>query len=184
MTRLRAEGRRAAARVGIRVGLGIDVHPFAAGRPLILGGVRIDHDRGLLGHSDADVLAHAICDAYLGAMSLPDMGTRFPDTDPRLAGRSSLVFLREVAAEARARGYALVNLDAVLLAEAPRMQPHLEAIRETLAEALGCSSGAVGVKVKRSEGLGSIGRQEGILAQAIVLLGPGPRRRQRAGRRR
>ncbi|MBI4169869.1 MAG: 2-C-methyl-D-erythritol 2,4-cyclodiphosphate synthase [Acidobacteria bacterium] len=185
-----AEGRRSPGRGGrralpaFRIGCGTDVHPLAPGRRLVLGGVEIAHDRGLAGHSDADVLAHAVCDALLGALGLPDMGTRFPDTDERHRGRSSLLFVKEVMAEARAAGYALVNLDAVVLAEAPRLGPHLEAMRRALAGALGCTPSCVGIKAKRCEGIGSVGRREGILAQAIVLLGrarrpsrpPAPRR--------
>ena len=157
---------------GLRIGCGADVHPLAAGRRLVLGGIAIAHERGLSGHSDADVLAHAICDALLGALGDPDMGARFPDTDEAHRGRSSLEFLREVMRDVRARGYAIVNLDAVVLAEAPRLQPHLEAMRAALAEALGCPAASVGVKAKRCEGIGAIGRKEGIAAQAVVLIGP------------
>jgi len=157
---------------GLRIGCGADVHPLAAGRRLVLGGIIIPHERGLSGHSDADVLAHAICDAVLGALGDPDMGVRFPDSDEAHRGRSSLEFLREVMSDARSRGYAIVNLDAVVLAEAPRLQPHLEAMRTALAEALGCPAASVGVKAKRCEGIGAVGRKEGIAAQAVVLLGP------------
>jgi 2-C-methyl-D-erythritol 2,4-cyclodiphosphate synthase len=134
------------------------------------------------------VLSHAVCDAVLGALGQPDMGRRFPDDDPRHAGRSSLAFLREVAAEMRKSGMALVNLDAVLLAEAPRLQPHLEAMRVRIAAALRTDPGRIGIKVKRGEGLGTVGRREGMIAQAVVLLersgGAVPRRpvRVRPGR--
>ncbi len=164
--------------VGLRIGCGADVHPLAPGRSLTLGGVSIPHHRRLQGHSDADVLAHAVCDALLGALALPDMGTRFPDTDERLRGRSSLLFLTEVMKEARDRGFDIVNLDSVVLAEAPRLQPHLESMRERIAAALGCPASRVGVKAKRFEGLGAVGRREGIMAQAVVLLGPAASRRE------
>ena len=166
---------RGAPAAGLRVGCGADVHPLAPGRRLVLGGVEIPHARGLGGHSDADVLAHAICDALLGALGLPDMGVRFPDTDERLRGRSSLLFLEEVMADARARGFEILNVDSVVLAEAPRLQPHLQAMRGRLATALGCPGERVGVKAKRCEGLGAVGRREGIMAQAVVLLGPAAR---------
>jgi 2-C-methyl-D-erythritol 2,4-cyclodiphosphate synthase len=163
-------GRRSAS--GIRIGCGADLHALADGRRLVLGGVPIPYHRGLAGHSDADVLAHAVCDALLGALGLPDIGSRFPDTDERHRGRSSLEFLREVMREVRALGFDVINLDSVVLAEAPRLQPHVVAMRRSLASALGCPEGAVGVKAKRCEGLGAIGRGEGILAEAVVLLGP------------
>ena len=134
--------------------------------------MEIPHSTGLAGHSDADVLAHAICDALLGALGLPDMGARFPDTDERHRGRSSLVFLREVMAEVRGRGFGILNLDTVLLAEAPPLQPHAEAMRRSLAGALGCAEASIGIKAKRCEGLGALGRGEGMMAQAVVLLGP------------
>ena len=159
-----------------RVGIGADVHPLGLGRRLVLGGVEIRHDRGLAGHSDADVLAHAVCDAVLGALGLPDMGSRFPETDERYRGASSLRFVEEAAAEARGHGFEIVNVDAVILAEAPRLQPHLAAMGENLARALGCEASRVSVKVKRPEGLGAIGRREGMMAQAVTLLAaPGGR---------
>jgi 2-C-methyl-D-erythritol 2,4-cyclodiphosphate synthase len=157
------------------MGIGTDLHPFEPARSLVLGGVKIEHHRGLAGHSDADVLAHAVCDAILGALALPDMGSRFRDDDPRHAGRSSLEFVAEAAAEARRHGYSIVNIDAVVLAEAPPLNRHLPAMREKLARALGCPAGAVGVKAKHCEGLGAIGRQEGMMAQAVALLGTTPR---------
>ena len=156
-----------------RIGCGVDVHPLVPGRALVLGGVVIPHDRGLSGHSDADVLAHAVCDAVLGALGLPDMGERFPDTDPRHRGRSSLLFLSEVGRELRSRRRAILNVDAVILAEAPRLAPHLPAMRQRIADALGCSVELIGLKAKRFEGVGSIGRGEGIMAQAVVLIGDG-----------
>ena len=149
------------------------MHALRPGRRLVLGGVEIPHPRGLSGHSDADVLSHAVCDAVLGALGLEDMGTRFPDSDEGLRGRSSLWFLEEVAREARSRGFEIVNVDAVILAEAPRLQPHIQAMRQALAAALGVAADSVSVKAKRLEGLGAIGRQEGIMAQAVALLAGG-----------
>lgn len=166
----RSRDRRAGAGVPLRVGCGFDVHPFDARRALVLGGVRIRGGPGLKGHSDADVLAHAVCDALLGAMGLPDMGIRFPASDPRLKGRSSLAFLRDVMREARDRGFRVGNLDAVLVADAPSLRPHLAAMRLRLARALGCALADVSVKAKRVEGLGAIGRREGMAAQAVVTL--------------
>ncbi|MFQ5877335.1 MAG: 2-C-methyl-D-erythritol 2,4-cyclodiphosphate synthase [Acidobacteriota bacterium] len=166
----------------MRVGCGVDVHPLAAGRRLVLGGVEIPHERGLLGHSDADALSHAICDALLGALGLPDMGVRFPDTDESLRDRSSLLFLEEVGREVRRHGYALLNLDTTVLAESPRLQPHLPGMRERIASALGCPVEAVGIKAKRFEGVGAIGRREGVMAQAVVLLGRSPARAVAASR--
>ncbi|MEK7283766.1 MAG: 2-C-methyl-D-erythritol 2,4-cyclodiphosphate synthase [Acidobacteriota bacterium] len=163
--------RSAAARLPrLRVGCGLDAHALLPGRRLVLGGVEIPHSRGLAGHSDADVLSHAICDALLGALGLPDMGARFPDTDESLRGRSSLFFLQDVMKEARARGFEIVNVDAVVLAEAPRLQRHLETIRASVASALEVAPSRVGLKAKRLEGLGAVGRQEGIMAQAVALL--------------
>ncbi len=161
----------AAARLPrLRVGCGADAHALRPGRRLVLGGVEIPHTRGLEGHSDADVLSHALCDALLGALGLPDMGVRFPDSDPGLKGRSSLFFLQDVMREARALGFEIVNVDAVVLAEAPRLQRHLEEMRVSLAAALGVLPSCVGLKAKRLEGLGAVGRREGIMAQAVVLL--------------
>ncbi len=178
--RKRAAAGRPLLRPGFRIGVGIDVHPFEPGRALVLGGVRVEHHRGLAGHSDADVLAHAVCDAILGALALPDLGSRFRDDDPRHAGRSSLEFLSEAAAEARRHGYSIVNVDAVVLAETPSLKEHLPAMREKLGRALGCSGGAIGVKAKHCEGLGAIGREEGVMAQAVALLGRTPARARKA----
>jgi 2-C-methyl-D-erythritol 2,4-cyclodiphosphate synthase len=164
-----------------RVGLGYDIHPFDARRRLTLGGVRLRGSAGLRGHSDADLLAHAVCDAILGALGLDDMGIRFPDTDPAHRGKSSLVFLRQVMRDARRLGYRIGNLDTVLAAEIPRLRPHLPAMRRTLARALGCDPAVVSIKAKRGEGIGAIGRREGMAAQAIVLLLRAP---LGAGRRR
>ncbi len=168
---VRAGGGTTGGHPRLRIGCGADAHPLRPGRRLVLGGVEIPHPRGLAGHSDADVVAHAICDAILGALGLPDLGARFPDTDESLRGRSSLWFLEDVMREARSRGYEIVNVDAVVLAEAPRLQPHLQAMRRALSGALGVPEGSVGLKAKRLEGLGAVGRGEGIMVQAVALLG-------------
>jgi 2-C-methyl-D-erythritol 2,4-cyclodiphosphate synthase len=155
-----------------RIGLGVDRHAFDRARRLTLGGVAIPGAPGLRGHSDADVLAHAVCDALLGALGLPDMGMRFKDTDRRWRGRSSLFFIRDAMRDVRRRGLAVGNLDSVLLAETPRLAPHIAAMRRRLSGALGCDPAVVSVKPKRGEGLGFVGRREGMAAQAIVLLIP------------
>ncbi len=170
----------------IRIGHGIDIHPLAEGRRLMLGGMRIPSRQGLVGHSDADVLIHAVCDALLGAAGLPDLGRRFPDTDGKHRGRASIEFLKDVGGEIRRLGFSLINLDAVLLAEAPRLEPHLNGMRRRMAGALGCPLSSIGLKVKRAEGLGSIGRAEGMMAQVVALLGPadlGGSHRRLGGRR-
>jgi 2-C-methyl-D-erythritol 2,4-cyclodiphosphate synthase len=153
-----------------RVGLGVDVHPFAAGRPLVLGGVEVPADRGLAGHSDADALAHAVADALLGALALGDLGTHDPDTEARYRGISSLALLADVLARLRAAGGRPVNVDATLVAESPRLAGHLEAMRKRLAETLELDPGRVSVKAKRAEGLGALGRHEGIAAMAVALV--------------
>ena len=154
----------------VRVGTGFDVHPLAAGRPLILGGVRIAHPRGLAGDSDADVLAHAVSDALLGAAGLGDLGTHFPPGDPRYAGADSLGLLTQVCALIKGRGWRLGNVDATVIAERPRLAPHLGAMRTNLARALGVPPDAVSVKAKTSDKLGYVGREEGIAAQAVALI--------------
>jgi 2-C-methyl-D-erythritol 2,4-cyclodiphosphate synthase len=151
-----------------RVGLGFDLHPLVEGRPLVLGGVTVDSDRGLSGHSDADVLAHAVGEALLGALALGDLGRHFPDTDSRYRGISSLTLLREVMALVAARGGRLVNVDATVLAQAPRLAPLLPEMAKRLADTLGVSVEAVSVKAKSPEGLGLLGRREGIAAMAVV----------------
>lgn len=156
----------------MRIGLGYDVHAFAAGRPLVLGGVRIEHDRGLQGHSDADVLAHALMDAILGAMRAGDIGTHFPDTDPAFAGVSSIALLERVGELMREGGWRLVDADTVLALEAPRISPYRDTMRENLAAALGVPVDHVGVKATTTEGLGFAGRGEGVAAHAVVLLEP------------
>jgi len=153
-----------------RVGLGFDLHPTAEDRPLILGGVTIPSGRGLTGHSDADVLTHAVAEAMLGALALGDLGRHFPDTDPRYQGISSLTLLQEVLALVAARGARVLNVDATLLAQAPRLAPWLPEMAKRLAETLGVDPGRVSVRAKSPEGLGLLGRQEGIAALAVVNL--------------
>jgi 2-C-methyl-D-erythritol 2,4-cyclodiphosphate synthase len=154
----------------IRVGVGFDVHRFEVGRRLVLGGVEIPFEKGLAGHSDADVLVHAVCDAILGAAALGDIGRHFPDSDPRWRGADSLIFLRGAVALAAAQGFRPHNVDAVVVAERPRLAPHTARMRARLAEALGLAEGAVSVKATTSEGLGFTGREEGIAAQAVCTL--------------
>lgn len=153
-----------------RVGLGYDVHGFAAGRRLVLGGIEIDHPMGLEGHSDADVLVHALMDALLGAMRAGDIGYHFPDTDAAYRGVSSLELLRSVARLMTESGWALVDADCVLVLEAPRISPHRDAMRAAMAGALGVDVERIGLKATTTEGLGAMGRGEGIAAQAVVLL--------------
>jgi 2-C-methyl-D-erythritol 2,4-cyclodiphosphate synthase len=150
------------------VGFGFDLHPLVPGRPLVLGGVEIPSEVGLGGHSDADVLAHAVGEALLGALALGDLGRHFPDTDPRYRGISSLVLLGRVVEMVRARGGRVVNVDATVLAQAPRLAPHLEEMAKRLADALGLDLGVVSVKAKSPEGLGLVGRREGIAAMAVA----------------
>ena len=154
----------------MRIGLGYDVHAFAEGRALVLGGVTIDHERGLLGHSDADVLAHALADAVLGALREGDIGKLFPDTDPAFAGADSLQLLAQVGELARTRGFSIVDADCVVVCERPKLSPHRDAMRANLARALGIDVSCVGVKATTTERLGFEGREEGIAAQAVVLL--------------
>lgn len=154
----------------MRIGLGYDVHRLVAGRPLILGGVQLPHSLGLLGHSDADVLCHALMDALLGAAALPDIGRLFPDDDPQYAGADSLQLLAQVAAMLRGEGWRIANVDAVIMAERPKIAPYISQMREKLAEALGVEASAVGLKATTTEKLGFVGREEGIAAQAVALL--------------
>jgi 2-C-methyl-D-erythritol 2,4-cyclodiphosphate synthase len=155
--------------VSARSGIGIDSHAFAAGRPLILGGVEIAHDRGLAGHSDADVLSHAIADALLGAAGLGDIGLHFPDTDPAYAGADSIELLREVVR--RLEGAEVVHVDATVMMERPKLAPHREAMRARLAEALGVPVARVNVKATTGEGMGFVGRGEGVAAMAVATIG-------------
>ena len=153
-----------------RVGFGFDLHPLVEGRPLVLGGVTIPSPVGLDGHSDADVLSHAVGEALLGALALGDLGRHFPDTDARYAGISSLRLLREVMALVAARGGALVNVDATVLAQAPRLAALLPEMAKRLADTLGIPVDAVSVKAKSPEGLGLLGRKEGIAAMAVASV--------------
>jgi len=154
----------------IRVGHGYDVHQLVAGRDLILGGVKIPHAKGLLGHSDADVLLHAICDACLGAAGLGDLGRHFPDTDPRYKGIDSRDLLRHVEALLDERGWRLENVDSTIIAQAPKLAPHIPTMIANIAADLGISADCVNVKATTTEKLGFAGREEGIAAHAVVLL--------------
>jgi 2-C-methyl-D-erythritol 2,4-cyclodiphosphate synthase len=153
-----------------RLGIGWDQHRLVEGRPLILGGERFDHPRGLEGHSDADVLVHAVCDALLGALGMGDLGRHFPDDDPRHQGADSLGFLARVAEEMAGRGYRVGNLDTVIVAQEPRLGGRLDAMRDSLARILGCGPEAVNVKASSPEGIGGLGQAQGITAHAVVLL--------------
>jgi 2-C-methyl-D-erythritol 2,4-cyclodiphosphate synthase len=153
-----------------RIGIGYDIHRLVEGRRLILGGVEIAFEKGLLGHSDSDVLTHAICDALLGAAALGDIGSHFPDTDPRFKGASSLDLLAHVVALISERGYRIGNIDSTVMAERPKLKPHIQAIRETLAAVLGIDIEQLSVKAKTNEGLESVGRSEAMAAQAVALL--------------
>jgi 2-C-methyl-D-erythritol 2,4-cyclodiphosphate synthase len=152
----------------VRVGLGIDTHRFAEGRPLVLGGVRIPHTHGLAGHSDADVLAHAITDAILGAAGMGDIGQHFPDTDPRFKDADSIALLREAVARVRAQGWAIGHVDATVMLERPKLAPHRDAIEASLAAILG----SVNVKATTGEGMGFVGRGEGAAALAVATIAP------------
>ncbi len=158
----------------MRTGIGFDTHRLVEGRRLILGGVAIPHPLGLLGHSDADVLTHAIMDALLGAAADGDIGQHFPDTDPKWAGADSLALLRAVVARLAAHGWRVGNIDATVLAERPKLAPHIPAMRQRLADAMGLPADAVSVKATTVEGLGAIGRREGISALATALIERAP----------
>ena len=153
-----------------RIGQGFDVHALVPGRRLVIGGVEIAHEKGLLGHSDADVLLHAICDALLGAAALGDIGRHFPDTDPRYKGIDSRELLRHVARLVKERGFTASNVDATIVAQAPRMAPHIPGMVQNIASDLGIDAGCVNVKATTTEMLGFTGRGEGIAAQAICLI--------------
>ena len=158
---------------GLRTGLGIDVHAFAApeeGRPLMLGGVNVPYERGLAGHSDADVLAHAVADALLGGARIGDIGKLFPDTDPAYAGADSLVLLAKAASAVREAGFEIVDVDSVVCAQAPKLSPYRDEMRANLASAMGVSLDNVGVKATTTEHLGFVGRGEGISAYATCIL--------------
>ncbi len=154
----------------IRIGNGYDVHRLVTGRDLILGGIKIDHETGLLGHSDADVLTHAIMDAMLGALSLGDIGHYFPPTDPQWAGADSLVLLAQVHQLIQDRGWQICNIDSVVVAERPKLKPHIAAMRSRLATILNLPLDRVGVKATTNEKLDAVGREEAIAAHAVVLL--------------
>ncbi len=154
----------------IRIGHGYDVHRLVAGRKLILGGVEIPHETGLLGHSDADVLLHAISDSLLGAAALGDIGKLFPDNDPAYEGADSLVLLQKVRVHLSLSGYRVVNVDATVLAQAPKLAPHILAMRKRIANALGVELSAVSVKATTEEGLGFTGEKAGIAAHAVCLI--------------
>jgi 2-C-methyl-D-erythritol 2,4-cyclodiphosphate synthase len=156
--------------VNLRIGQGFDVHAFGAGDHVTLGGVRIAHPRGIVAHSDGDVLLHALCDALLGAAALGDIGRHFPDSDPQWRGADSRALLRAVNDKLIAAGFAVVNVDATVIAEAPRVAPHAEAMRANIAADLGLAIGAVSVKATTTEKLGLVGRGEGIAVQAIALI--------------
>jgi 2-C-methyl-D-erythritol 2,4-cyclodiphosphate synthase len=156
--------------VQTRIGMGYDVHRFVEGRPLVLGGVEIPHEKGLLGHSDADVLVHALMDAILGAMRDGDIGSHFPDSDPVYKDCCSVVLLEQMAALMLTAGWRLVDADMVLALESPRIAPYRDAMRERIARALGVQTDSIGLKATTTEGLGAIGREEGAAAYAVVLL--------------
>lgn len=154
----------------MRIGEGWDTHALVQGRPLILGGVTIPHTHGLLGHSDADALLHAITDALLGAAALGDIGRHFPDSDPTFKGADSVVLLQEAARRVAAAGWGIVNIDATIVAQAPKMAPHIPAMRECIARALGLQVDAVNVKAKTAENMGPVGEGRAIEARAVCLL--------------
>lgn len=153
-----------------RIGFGYDVHAFVVNRKLVLGGIEIPHDKGLLGHSDADVLLHAICDALLGALALGDIGKHFPDTDPKYKGADSTVLLKEVYAMIAEGGYELSNCDSTIVLEKPKLRNHIDAMRTKIAELLDCSIDQISVKATTSEKMGFAGRGEGIVAFSTVLV--------------
>jgi 2-C-methyl-D-erythritol 2,4-cyclodiphosphate synthase len=154
----------------VHVGIGYDIHPLVTGRKLVLGGVEIPHHKGLDGHSDADALMHAICDAVFGAIGESDIGKFFPNTDPRWRGAASKVFLQEAARQVKFRNGRIVNVDATVLAEAPKIMPHANAMKIQIADALGINVKRIGIKATTNEKLGFIGREEGIAAMAVATV--------------
>ncbi|MCX6357292.1 MAG: 2-C-methyl-D-erythritol 2,4-cyclodiphosphate synthase [Candidatus Aureabacteria bacterium] len=154
----------------MRIGIGFDAHRFKEGRRLVIGGVEIAHARGLDGHSDADVLLHAVCDAMLGALALGDIGMHFPDSDPRYRGIAGTELLRSVTAMIRTRGFDVGNIDATIVAHEPRMAPHIGHMQEAIARVLGCGAERIGVKATTTEQMGFCGRGEGIAAMAVALI--------------
>jgi 2-C-methyl-D-erythritol 2,4-cyclodiphosphate synthase len=156
----------------MRIGYGYDVHPLGPGRKLILGGIDIPHSKGLLGHTDSDVLVHAVCDALLGAMGEGDLGRHYPSSDSKYKGLSSLKLLEDVMTKLKAKGYRVGNIDTVIVAQAPRLGPHLAAMQKKMAEAAGLDPDQVNVKVKSGEGLDAVGKEEGMTAYAVCLIEP------------
>jgi 2-C-methyl-D-erythritol 2,4-cyclodiphosphate synthase len=156
----------------MRIGYGYDIHPLGPDRKLILGGVEIPHTKGLLGHSDSDVLVHAVCDALLGAMGEGDLGRHYPSSDTKYKGISSLKLLEDIMAKLNAKGYRVGNIDAVIVAQAPRLGPHLPAMQKKIAETAGIDPDLVNVKVKSGEGLDAVGHEEGMIAHAVCLIEP------------
>ena len=153
-----------------RIGQSIDIHQLVEGRDLYIGGVKIDHDKGLLGHSDADVLLHAIIESIIGALGLGDIGKHFPDTNPQYKGISSMVLLEHCYQLMDKEGYEINSLDSIIMCEAPKMAPHIQKMRENVASKLHCDISQINIKATRGEKLGFVGRQEGMVAQAVVLL--------------
>ncbi len=156
--------------MNIRVGMGYDVHKLVEGRPLFLGGIQIKHDKGLLGHSDADVLIHAICDALLGAANMRDIGYHFPDTAAETDGIDSKILLRKTVQLIATKGYSVGNIDATVCAERPKLNPHVPAMKRCLAQVVGCDEDSVSIKATTTERLGFTGREEGISAYAVCLI--------------
>jgi 2-C-methyl-D-erythritol 2,4-cyclodiphosphate synthase len=164
------EPRAAPPSPAVRIGHGFDAHRFGEGDGIVIGGVRIPFTRGIVAHSDGDVLIHALCDALLGAIGLGDIGARFPDTDPRFRGADSRTLLRDVCAEVERRGWRVANVDVTVIAEAPRLAPHIDAMRARLSDDLGVDPERVNVKATTTERMGYLGRGEGLASHAVVLL--------------
>ena len=156
--------------MGFRIGYGYDVHQLAEGEDLVIGGLVIPHEKGSVGHSDADVLLHVICDAMLGALALGDIGTHFPDTDPELKGIDSKILLRETWELIQAKGYALVNMDTTVCLQRPKLKPHIQGMRQCIAQILDVDADLIGIKATTTEKLGFVGTEQGISAHAVVLL--------------
>jgi len=156
--------------MSLRIGYGYDVHQLAEGEDLVIGGLVIPHEKGSVGHSDADVLLHVICDAMLGALALGDIGTHFPDTDPELKGIDSKILLRETWELIQAKGYALVNMDTTVCLQRPKLKPHIQGMRQCIAQILDVDTDLIGIKATTTEKLGFVGTEQGISAHAVVLL--------------
>ena len=156
--------------MSLRIGYGYDVHQLAEGEDLVIGGLVIPHEKGSVGHSDADVLLHVICDAMLGALALGDIGTHFPDTDPELKGIDSKILLRETWELIQAKGYALVNMDTTVCLQRPKLKPHIQGMRQSIAQILDVDADLIGIKATTTEKLGFVGTEQGISAHAVVLL--------------